>query len=843
MSAFGFQRGESLPIDAHLEAIVEVARRSGQLVLDAPTGSGKTTRLPWALATALQGEVWVLEPRRLAARLSARRVASLLGEPVGERIGYEIRFERKVSKRTRVRYLTEALLTRHLLEDPHLEGVAAVLLDEFHERNLHADLGLALLTRLQATERPELILGVLSATLEGLDLSPLWPRVEVFRTTGRAHPVEVEHLEREEERRLPELVVRAARRLLREGLGEAGGQILCFLPGAGAIAACARDLEPLTREGRLEVARLHGELSAREQDAALEPTGRPRIILSTNVAESSITVPGVVAVIDSGLARMPGFDPWSGLPRLEERKVSRASLTQRAGRAGRLGPGRCLRLFTEHDARARLAQDPPEIARQDLTELRLTLGGFDLGLEELPFLTPPPAETWEHAGALLRHLGLLEGEHALTPAGRQAVGWPLPPRLSAVLHHCREVGEAHRGCALVALLSERDLLARAPWGDSGALPTGSSDPLDRLERLEAAAGSGFAGHRLRALGLDGGRSRSVWRVAGNLRRRLGVEREERGASPESSARLQRALLAGWPDRVAGRRAPRSERFVLADGGEVVAGPTTIVREAPLIVALEARREGGQGRSPRLHLASAIEPDWLIEVDPEGLVESIEVSWNEGGDRVEAFSRLRYGLIVLTESRVPAEEQPETAHLLAAALRERGLAALGDPEGLESLLGRLELLHELDPALELPELSEEGLWRFVEAACVGARSFSELQRRDWVRTLEARIPGPARAKLARWLPESMALPRRQKVRIRYARGQRPYLASRLQDFFGLKETPTLAEGRLPLQLHLLAPNGRPVQITQDLPGFWSRHYPQVRRELRGRYPRHDWPETP
>ncbi|HEX8908624.1 MAG TPA: helicase-related protein, partial [Anaeromyxobacteraceae bacterium] len=549
---------DPLPIDALLPEVVSALRAGPALVVEAPPGAGKTTRLPPALLAAGlagAGEVVVLEPRRLAARMAARRVAAELGERPGETVGWQVRFEDVSGPRTRLRYVTEALLTRRLLSSPDLPGVGSVVLDEFHERHLDGDLALALLRRLAARRR-DLKLVVMSATL---DAGPVarFLGAPALRSEGRAFPVEVEHLAPEEaarDQRLEERVASAVRRALRE---EPDGHVLVFLPGAAEIRRAREALSGLTLA---EVLALHGDLPPEEQDRAVAPSARRKVILSTNVAETSVTIEGVAAVVDSGLARVAAHSPWSGLPTLELRKVSRASAAQRAGRAGRTRPGRCLRLYTRHDHDARPEFDLPEIRREDLAGTALALALLDLSAEpqEELWLDPPPPAAWEAAGALLRDLGALDAAGGVTELGRRLARFPLHPRLARLVVAAEDAGAGAQGALLAALLGERDIRLFEPGRLSGGhsparrdVPTGPSDLLELASLFEEAARARFADGALRRLRLAPGAVQAVDRARRQLERLVGRPRRTSTATSTEEA-LLRATLAAFPDRVARR---------------------------------------------------------------------------------------------------------------------------------------------------------------------------------------------------------------------------------------------------------------------------------------------------
>jgi ATP-dependent helicase HrpB len=833
---------QALPIDPHLPAIVTALRAAPNLVLVAEPGAGKTTRLPRALLDAgfaEHGEIVVLEPRRIAARMAARRVADELGEPVGRRVGYQVRFEDVSSRETRVRFVTEGVLTRRLIADPQLHGVAAVLLDEFHERHLQGDLALALLRRLQRRQRPELRLCVMSATLQAEPVARFLG-CDVVNVPGRRFEVAIEYDDKPDDRPLEQRVAAAARRLVRDGHD---GDALVFLPGAAEIRRAREALEPLARQADLELALLHGDLPPAEQDRAVAPSSRRKLILSTNVAESSLTIEGVGAVIDSGLARVAGHSPWSGLPTLTTAKISRASAAQRAGRAGRVREGRCLRLYTRHDHDARPAHDKPEIARADLCETLLAVKAIeaassrDTQLGPDDWLEPPPAEAQRAAEELAALLGALDAQGRLSELGKRMLKSPLHPRLARVLLEADARGMGRSGCLLAALLSERDIArsSRARFHDRGAGDgeTGPSDALERLERFEHAEGAGFDGGRLRALELDPGAVRAVARTRDRLLRSVG--RDEHAEDGDQA--LLMAVLAGFGDRVAHRRAPGQGELVLARGGSVVQSEQSVVRDAQWLVVLDASEQRARAVA---HLLSAIEPEWLLELFPERVLDRTELRFDPRSERIEAAHTLRYDGLLLDESRRAAERGPEAEALLYESALARGPESFADePDALERFERRAAHAATLSPAIA--PLGPDARLRALRAACAGKLSFAELREAGLLASLRALLSAEQLALLERLAPEQVALAHGRRLPVHYEPDRPPWVQSRLQDFFGLRDGPRL--GEQPLVLHLLAPNQRAVQVTTDLAGFWQRHYPELRRQLMRRYPRHAWPEDP
>ncbi len=829
-----------LPLDPLLpEALAALSARPA-LVLTAEPGAGKTTRLPRALLEGGlldgpegRGECWILEPRRLAARLAAARVADEMGVPLGGEVGYAVRFEAKASKATRLRFVTEGLLLRRLGADPALKGIAAVVLDEFHERHLQTDLALTLLRRLQRTARPDLKLVVMSATLDPGPVSGYLDAAHL-RSEGRAHPIEVRHLPRPDDRPLADQVRDAVAALHAEGQK---GHALVFLPGAAEIRACLKACEGLAERLGLALFPLHGELSGEAQQAALAPSSKPKVIFSTNVAESSVTLEGIAAVIDSGLGREAVHSPWSGLSRLQTARISQARCVQRAGRAGRTGPGLCVRLFTEADFLARPAFDAPELQRADLAEALLALHG--LGIADpasLEWFEAPPAAGLAGAEKLLTDLGALDPAGRLSSIGRRMLALPLHPRLARLVVAGEDLGIPATARLAAALLETGDLAARASLDRRpDAPPAGpplASDLLLRLDQYAEAEAAKFHGGALRAAGLDGG---AVHRASLAVRSLL---RDVKGEEPaDAEERLRKALLFAYPDRLA--KAGGKDTYAFEGGGGARLDGSSRVRGADLIVALEAEaQKAGAGQKATIRAASKVEVEWLLEAFPGRLSEAVSLRYNEKAGRVDRVASLRYGDLLLEETRRPADPlEPGVAEALGEALLEHGL---GDgQEIVDRLLDRAAFLAKHRPELELPE-REALLHRLVAKACEGSGSLRDLKHLDWPAALKALLGPEASRLLDAWAPETFQLPKGRPAKVHYD-GDAPWLESRLQDFWGLKKTPSIAGGSVPLVLHLLAPNMRAVQVTKDLAGFWERAYKELRPALSRRYPKHHWPE--
>jgi ATP-dependent helicase HrpB len=830
-----------LPIDPFLPAIVDVVATRRALVLAAEPGAGKTTRVPRALLLSGKfdtGEILVLEPRRIAARMAARRVAEELGEKAGERVGYTVRFEEVASAKTRVRFVTEGILTRRLVADPMLQGVSVVVLDELHERSLHADLALAMVRKLRAERRPELAVVAMSATLDTERVAEFLG-ADIVKVPGRAHEVVIEHAKERDTRPLEAQVASACARALRE---EPDGHVLVFLPGAGEIRKSEEALASLASRENVDLVPLHGDLPPEAQDRAVRPSAKRKIILSTNVAETSLTIDGVTTVVDSGLHRMARHSPWSGLPILELAPISQASATQRAGRAGRTRAGRAIRLYLQHDHAQRPRFDPAEILRVDLAETVLSLASLGVtDVAAFPFYEAPPRAAIDAAVELLKRLAAIDSEGTITREGRAMLALPIHPRLAKIVLVSRDEGLERDGALLAATLAEREIRAalRTRFGERAraASESGTSDAMERLEAIAMAEHDGLSRSSLSQSGLDPGAANAVVRLRDQILRALARVRLDvrPSGSSDVEAALLRAVLAGYPDRVGKRRKKNGDEIVLAGGGSARLAETSVVREAELMVCVEAEEKNGK---VLCRVASAIEPEWLLEMFPDRVKDVREVRFDADKERIELVTALTYDGIAIDESRGDAAGVEGAAAVLAAAALARDLGRFVDRDALAQLRLRLDLARRADASL--PVLDDALVKSALTAACEGRRSFDELAKADVFGAILETLGGRARARVDELAPKEVALPAR-KNKVTYEVDRPPWVESRMQDFFGLLEGPRA--GGEPIVLHLLAPNMRAVQVTTDLAGFWDRHYPKIRKELMRQYPRHYWPEDP
>ncbi|MBK8170753.1 MAG: ATP-dependent helicase HrpB [Sandaracinaceae bacterium] len=834
-----------LPIDERVGEIV-AAVRARNLVLVAEPGAGKTTRVPRALLDAgllETGRCVVLEPRRLAARMAARRVAEELSDARDKRVGWQVRFEDTTTAATRIAFVTEGILTRRFVSDPTLRGTSVVILDEFHERHLHADVALALLRRLQTTSRPDLRIVVMSATLEAQSVAAFLD-AEVMHVAGRRFDVTFEYLEKAEDKHLDAQVASALRNVLaRESVK---GDVLVFLPGAGEIRRAKDACTDIAARANIELAVLHGDLPAEEQDRAVRPGSRRKVILSTNVAESSVTIEGVGVVIDSGQARVASHSAWTGMPKLVTTKISQASAVQRAGRAGRLREGFCFRLYTKYDFETRSKHDVPEIKRADLAETALHLHALgENDLAAFPWFEAPIPAALEAASRLLLDLGAVK-EGSLTEIGKRMQSLPSHPRGARLLIEAKDRGVGARGAMLAALLGEREIRARsrtqlhAPRGakDTSNVESGDSDLIARLLELEAVEALGMNASRLRQHELDGGAAQAVMRSRDQLARALGCSPSPTASLDDEEGALLHATLAAFPDRVARRARALGSEVAFSRGGGATLAEDTVVREAQFLVAVDAEERRGTNV---VRLASAIEVEWLLEMFPNDVTDGSTVRFDAKTERVETVSALMYGALSLDESKRSDVRSEAVGSCLANAALLKGPASFCDADALLKLQRRAAFVAQHRDGF--PAFDDEMIARVVNEMCSELVALSELRDADVISNLMNSLTSQQRTTLDRDAPTHVTLPGGRRAEIQYEPGKPPFIESRLQDFFGMKAGPALVDGRVPLVLHLLAPNYRAVQVTTDLAGFWDRHYATIKKELARKYPRHSWPDDP
>ena len=817
-----------LPVQAVLPAL-KTALAAGHAVLSAPPASGKTTIVPLALMAEpwlTDKKILILEPRRLAARAAAARMAALLGEPLGQTVGYQIRFERLIGPATRIEVLTEGILARRLQTDASLADTGLIVFDEFHERSIHADLTLALCLDL-CQIKDDLRLLVMSATLDTAPLARLLGDAPVVVGRGQAHPVRIDHLDREPQGRIAPVTAAGIRRVLREE----DGDILAFLPGTGEI----REVRDLLAEAPdcagLALVPLHADLSRQDQDRALvpDPAGRRRIVLATSIAETSLTIEGVRCVVDCGWSRLPAFDPGCGLSRLTTVRVSKAAADQRAGRAGRLGPGSCLRLWTRNMHHSLPPFHPPEILNADLAGLALELAAWGVADPgALRWLDPPRAGPFRQAIDLLRSLGAIDADFRLTALGRQLAALPLHPRLGHLLLAAQARGQTALACDLAALLAERDPLRREP---SAGISLETRLRLLATWRREGNAAASRAGG-------DPLLCRRIDQAARQWQRLLDDNSETRETEAVGSL-----LAAAYPDRIARRRPGQRTRYLLASGRGAVLTPDDPLTASEYLVIPHVDARPGEGRA---FLAEAVTIEALRQDHGHLLTVRQQVEWDEAQARVAATRRESLGAIVVGEQAL-TDAQPESIRAaLLTGIRRLGLDCLPWDRQSRQLQARVHTLRLHQPEADWPDLGDEALaadlaWLAPHLDHISAAR--QLSRLDLSAILTGLLGWERRQRLDRDAPAVFTVPSGSRIRIEYQIDGPPILAVRLQELFGLAETPAICGGRAPLLLHLLSPSQRPIQVTGDLAGFWRRGYPEVKRELKGRYPKHSWPDDP
>ncbi|CAM5296359.1 ATP-dependent RNA helicase HrpB OS=Afipia felis OX=1035 GN=NCTC12722_00691 PE=4 SV=1 [Afipia felis] len=805
-----------LPIDAVLDELAATLARGNTAVLVAPPGAGKTTRVPLALCDAPwvgEGKIVVLEPRRIAARAAAERMAQTLGEKVGESVGYRVRFGSKVSRKTKIEVVTEGIFTRQILDDPELTGVAAVLFDEFHERSLDADLGLALARDAQSGLREDLRILVMSATLDGARVAKLLGDAPVVESEGRAFPVQTRYLGRKQDAPIERQMADAIASALRAD----SGSVLAFLPGAAEIRRTQNFLAERVSDPAIEIVPLFGALDAAVQDRAIAPApkGMRKVVLATSIAETSLTIEGVRIVIDSGLARVPRYEPDIALTRLETVRASRAAVDQRRGRAGRTEPGICYRLWDEPQTASFEAFTRPEILSADLTSLVLDLAHWGVSDPAgLAFLDSPPPVALKEASALLHELDALDADGRITAEGKALRMLALPPRLARMIVDAGRMGASEAAAEIAAILTERGL-----GGDSVDLDA----RLENFARDRSPRGQG----------------------ARQLAQRWVAQVKRISAKADNSADEELstgAILAlAFPDRVARNRGKAS--FTLANGRGASVDPASVLAKAPYIAVAELT---GTAASGRILLAAPITQSEIEVRFADHIVVEDETSFDKSAMALRARRRKRLHAITLSEQNLPIAPSAQTAHILADGLAAAGLDRLPWSKPLKQWRDRIMFLRATAPD-EWPDLSDAALAarraEWLEPALMDKTALSNISAADLSDAVMALLPWDRRARLEREAPTHFTAPTGTPLPIDYEAEQGPTIAVRLQELFGLNVHPAIANGRLPLVVELLSPAHRPVQVTRDLPGFWRGSYAAVRADLRGRYPRHPWPEDP
>ena len=825
------------PIDDILPELKTAIRKHPAVVLQAPPGSGKTTRVPLALLDIIspqQGRILMLEPRRIAAVSAARWMAKTQGEEIGQTLGYSIRFDSRVSKKTRIEVVTEGILTRRILANPYLAGVAMVIFDEFHERSLQADLALALCLDIRRALREDLKILVMSATIDGGPIAALLDGAPIISSQGQAYSVEERYCGDNPDK----LITARMTDVVQKALRETTGDILVFLPGAGEIRAVG-DAIAETLHGmaasNVSLHPLYGDLPFDQQERAILPSSGRKIVLATNIAETSLTIHGVGVVIDSGLTRRLQYDPETGMNRLVTVTVSQAAARQRQGRAGRLGPGVCYRLYSLHTFQTLIPFAPPEITISDLSSLVLDLAAW--GVKDptlLSWLDAPPPSAWRAAQELLKDLGALDAKGSITPVGQAMARLPLHPRLGRLILKAAELGCPSLGADVAALLSERDIIRHSR--SSFPHPTGGFDLSDRLGLLGQWRQNKMLPGMADAFAL-----RAVDATSQQLRRLIGKTSEASGV--ETGGMIPRLLLFAFPDRIAKKREDDNSRYVLRQGRGVRLSAKILPGGSPYLVAVVADK--GEKAEGAVHMAEPLTEELILDALGNQIETQRQVVWDKQEGRIIATLEERLGAIMISAKPVNPPEE-EVVSVLCEAIRSRTVKIAFSREVLQ-FQARVRLMRQTFPEENWPDLSEETLlsapqdWLLPRLS--GIRNAQQLAALNILPALTETLTWEKRRLLAERAPVTIAIPSGHTIPIDYVSGDIPVLAVKLQEMFGLADTPAIADGRVKLILHLLSPAQRPVSITRDLKQFWNTGYPQVKKEMKGRYPKHPWPDDP
>jgi ATP-dependent helicase HrpB len=841
---------EVLPVDGYLDQIRREVVSHAMVAVEAPPGTGKTTRVAPMLADIKPGaRTYLVQPRRLAARSVAERIAYEDGTRVGDRIGYSVRFDHRVGKQTQLIVATEGVLIRKLLQDPALQDVGVVILDEFHERSLDGDLLLGMLRRVQNELREDLRIVFMSATLDAEWFTEHLKGVPCVRIENRGFPVRVEYRPLEPRQSLIEHTVAVTAQVAERTEGD----ILVFMPGASEIHRTIRGLDQESRLRGFEILPLMGSMRLEEQARAIESTSRRRIVVSTNIAETSLTIPGVRTVIDSGLARVLRFAPSLGLDRLELENISSASATQRAGRAGRLGPGLCIRLWSEVSDRARSAFLEPEIRRVDLSGARLQLYAWGEGSGDgFPWLETPRVDAWESAGRVLEVLDAVE-EGRITEVGEKMSRLPLHPRLGRMCIEAELLGCLREASLMAAMLSERDpfdrvVSHRAPTGmHTQATRSWESDCVERLHwmskgRDQATTPFGrYNANAAKTIEQVARQIEAIFDEPDSMQGRFdggqaGESSEDRLVHPDVG--VMRALLAGFPDRLAKRRNSGKPQGVMVGGKGVQLSPQTGLRSSELFLCIDVE---GQKTDAMVRQASGVRPEWLVGKHAQT---RDELFFHPTQRQVVGRRRSYWLDLCLQETPVSIRNEDECAKVLYQAVLTHWESVFPKEDvSVLQWIERVRCLREWVPELRLPAMGVDELQQVAENLCRGNRSLDQVRSGAWLQWLGSLLSQEQLRAVQQEVPERMEVPSGSSIRIEYQQGKPPVLAVKIQEVFSWKETPRIARGRVPLLLHLLAPNGRPQQVTDDLSSFWSYGYAEVKKELKRRYPKHSWPEDP
>jgi len=844
----------SLPIYEIQSALIQSLQKQRRLVVVAPTGSGKSTQVPQMLLDGGLlgiGQVVVLQPRRLATRMLAARVAEERNVRLGGEVGYQIRLENISSSETRIKFVTEGILLRSMLSDPSLRGISALIFDEFHERHLYGDITLGRALEIQGSIRPDLAIIVMSATLAVEQVRDYLNPCDVVESHGRTFPVDIRYADKSSDAPVWDQAVEAFEHLVRQG---AAGDALIFMPGAYEISRTVQALGLSPAARGCMILPLHGELNPRDQDAAVARYSQRKIVVSTNVAETSLTIDGIRMVIDCGLARIPRYDPYRGINTLLVEKISRASADQRAGRAGRTAPGICRRLWTEREHRERTMQELPEVKRLDLSEVILTLkaSGID-HVRSFRWMEPPEERSINNALQLLTDLGAItmtddpaRDEGVITPLGRRMISFPVHPRYARMLLAGEQFGCVYQACLLAALTQGRDILMRRQGGtvdeqrDDLLGDSTTSDFFRMVRAWRYADQNGYRLEACKALGIHAQSARQVKPLLDHFLRIAKQEGLDVNPRPVDDAAVQKCILCGFSDQLARRLDGGTLRCQIVHNRRGQIARESVVQDHSLVVAAEVHEIEGRDRELNVLLSqcTAVEPEWLRELFPDHFNEAISVSYDTAAKRVVAEKQLRFRDLVMESKRVETPPADAAADLLATEVIKGTLTLKQWDHSVEQWIQRVNNLAAWCPELGISPIAESDRHTMIAQVCYGAVSYKDIKEkevwpvvREWLNYQQQQV-------LNQYCPERVGLPNGRNAKVTYT-SESPFISLRIQELFGVDDRITVAKGRIPVLVHILAPSQRPVQITLDLAGFWRDHYPRIKQELQRKYPKHEW----
>lgn len=840
-----------LPIYEIESDLLHHLQEDSRLIITAPTGSGKSTQVPQMLldnALLGDGQVVILQPRRLAARMLANRVAYERKCKLGDEVGYQIRFENVTSDATRIRFVTEGILLRQIIQDPELKGIQTIIFDEFHERHLYGDITLARALDLQQTSRPDLKILVMSATLDSSTLSEYLAPCQLLHSDGRTFPVDINYLPSAEAHDSIPVWDQAADAFSRFVLSGGKGDVLVFMPGGYEIQKTIDAIRHVSESKNYILLPLHGELPSKDQDAAVSQHDQSKVVVATNVAETSLTIDGIRLVIDSGLARIPRYDPYRGINTLLVEKISQASSDQRAGRAGRTGPGTCVRLWTERQHEQRAPQELPEVQRLDLAEVILSLKAAGVeDLNQFRWLEPPDAKRMHDAVELLEDLGGLDHKQSITELGRRMLAFPLHPRYARMLLAAQYLGCVYQAALIAALTQGRDILIRKVDRRTRELreeyltEQSVSDCFLLMRAWSFASRNNFQFKPCKNLGIHAQSARQVKPLLEHFLRIAKKEGLNVEPKPVDDEIIQKCMLLGFSDRLARRLDKGTLRCELVHGRKGVLARESVVHHADMVVVADIREIGNREGEVQtiLSLATEIDPSWLKEFFPDDFESEIAVVWDPSSRRVYAASQELFRGMMLSAKRVEPPPEEPAARLLAERIMDEEIGLKHWDVKVDQWILRLNSLAEWCPELELPQIDEEAKRHLIESICMGAFGYKEIKERPVIPVLRQWLSHAQCELLDKQAPERVTLSNGKTPKVVYSKESAPYISLRIQELYDVNTLPKIALQKVSLAVHILAPNMRPVQITQDLAGFWKEHYPNVKKELQRKYPKHAW----